>query len=316
MDSIFVALSTFGEYNTSVIDSLKSAGFPVTIHSSGKRITKDEILANATNATVIIAGVETYDKELLDNLPKLKCIVRCGVGVDAIDHVAAKEKQITILNTPDIPSIAVAELALSLYLSLSRNLRPQSNKMGERKWERLETHLLCGKTIGIIGFGRIGRKIAELCKPFAVKLLVYDPFIVNEYKFDPAIVFVDKDSLLSHADIISIHTSRIDGNGLIISADDYLKIKKGAILINLSRGGMIDEAGLVYALQSKQIAAAGLDVFTNEPYNGPLCDFENVILTPHSATLTVETRIAMEKECVDKALRFLSNQLTSNEKVI
>ena len=316
MDSIFVALSTFGEFDTSVIDSLSSAGFPVTIHPSGKRITKYEILVNATNATVIIAGVETYDKEVLDNLPKLKCIVRCGAGVDAVDLLTAKEKQITVLNTPDIPSLAVAEMALSLFLSLSRNLRPQANRMGERKWERVEAHLLSGKTIGIIGFGRIGRKIAEFLKPFDVNILVCDPYINNESLLDNTVLLVDKDTLISQADIISIHASKVESTEVIIAYDDFSKMKKGAILVNLSRGGMIDEQGLIDALESGHLSGAGLDVFSKEPYIGPLCDLENVILTPHSATLTVETRIAMEQECVDKALRFLSNQLILNEKVI
>lgn len=314
-DLIFVALSTFSEYDNSLIEVLKGSGFQYKIHASGKRITRDELLANATDATVIIAGIEVYDRELLSALPKLTCIVRCGVGVDAIDLAAAKEKDITVLNTPDVPTIAVAELALSMYLSLSRNLRPQANKMGERKWERLEAHLLTDKTIGIIGFGRIGKKIAAFCKPFAVKLLVCDPYINKESIQDMEIKLVDKDYLLANADIISIHASRIDG-GVIISADDYPKMKKGTILVNLSRGGMIDEEGLVNALRSKQIAAAGLDVFAEEPYKGPLCDFENVILTPHSATATIETRVAMETECIDKALRFLQNRIAPNEKVI
>ena len=312
---IFVALSTFSEYDSSLIKSLKESGFPVKIHSSGKRITKDELLADAKDAAVIIAGVELYDKEILSALPALKCIVRCGVGVDAIDLAAAKEKGITIVNTPEIPAVSVAELALSMYLSLCRNLRPQANKMGERKWERMEAHLLSGKTLGIIGFGRIGRKIAAFCKPFGVTLLVCDPYINKESIQDAEIELVDKDDLLKKADIVSVHASRIDG-GLIISGDDYAKMKKGSILVNLSRGGMIDEEGLVNALASKHLAGAGLDVFAEEPYKGPICDFENVILTPHSATLTIETRIAMEAECVDKALRFLKGTIEDHERVV
>ncbi len=315
MDMIFVALSTFSEYDSSLIKSLKESGFPVKIHSSGKRITKDELLADAKDAAVIIAGVELYDKEILSALPALKCIVRCGVGVDAIDLAAAKEKGITIVNTPEIPAVSVAELALSMYLSLCRNLRPQANKMGERKWERMEAHLLSGKTLGIIGFGRIGRKIAAFCKPFGVTLLVCDPYINKESIQDAEIELVDKDDLLKKADIVSVHASRIDG-GLIISGDDYAKMKKGSILVNLSRGGMIDEEGLVNALASKHLAGAGLDVFAEEPYKGPICDFENVILTPHSATLTIETRIAMEAECVDKALRFLKGTIEDHERVV
>ncbi|MES2330105.1 MAG: NAD(P)-dependent oxidoreductase [Bacteroidota bacterium] len=314
MENILVALSTFAEFDSKPMDVLKASGVPYQVHSTGKRITKAELLTNAKDATVIIAGVEPYDVEVLSALTNLKCIVRCGVGVDAVDLIAAKEKNITVLNTPDVPTIAVAELALALYFSLSRNLRVQANSMGHKKWERLESHLLSGKTIGIIGFGRIGRKIAEFCKPFGVRILVQDPFISKETVEQVNATWVDKETLLKEADIISIHASKSDN--LIIGKTDYAKMKKGALLVNLSRGGMIDEDGLLEALQSKHLAGAGLDVFGTEPYNGPLCDLENVILTPHSATMPVETRVAMELEAVDKALRFLRNQLEPNEKVI
>ncbi|MDB5211063.1 MAG: hydroxyacid dehydrogenase, partial [Sediminibacterium sp.] len=255
-----------------------------------------------------------YDTEVLYALPNLKCISRVGVGVDAINLAAAKEKNITVLNTPDTPTIAVAELALSMYFSLSRNLRKQANSMGDKKWERLESHLLSGKTLGIIGFGRIGRKIAEFCKPFNLNILVCDPFLTKEAVDKENITLVDKETLLRNADIVSIHASKSET--VIITRKDLAAMKKGSLLVNLSRGGMIDEEGLFDALQSKHLAGAGLDVFAKEPYNGPLCDLDNVILTPHSATMPVETRVAMEVEAVDKALRFLNNQLEPNEKVI
>ncbi len=244
----------------------------------------------------------------------LKCISRCGVGVDAIDLAAAKEKYITVLNTPNVPTVAVAELAMSLYFALSRNLRMQSNSMGNKKWERLESHLLSGKTLGIIGFGRIGRKIADFCAPFGMRMLVHDPFLTKESVANAGATLVDKQTLITNADIISIHASK--SHTLVIEASDYERMKKGVIIVNLSRGGMIDEDGLVKALKSKHVAGAGLDVFAQEPYNGPLCDFENVILTPHNATMPVETRVAMEVECVDKAIRFVQNRLQENEKVV
>jgi len=186
--------------------------------------------------------------------------------------------------------------------------------MGNKKWERLESHLISGKTIGIFGFGRIGRKVAEFCKPFGVKILVCDPFLSNESIDHPGATLVDKETLIRNADIISIHASK--STTPIINSDDYTKMKKGAILVNLSRGGMIDEEGLLNALRSKHLAGAGLDVFEKEPYNGPLCDLENVILTPHSATLPMETRVAMEEQCVDKALRFIKGTIDGNERVV
>jgi D-3-phosphoglycerate dehydrogenase len=316
MSHIFVALSTFSAYDNAPLVLLQHSGVPFSIHTTGKRITKEELLATAKNATVIIAGVESYDEEVLSGLSVLQCIVRCGVGVDAIDHEAARKKNITVLNTPDIPALAVAELAMAMYLSLSRNLRPQANSMGQKKWERVSSHLLSNKTIGIVGFGKIGRKIAELLVPFQVRLIVYDPFVDESIvkKFNGTLT--DKDTLLRSSDIVSVHAARTKDESAIIAGNDYAVMKQGAILVNLSRGGIIDEEGLADALESGRLSGAGLDVFAQEPYKGRLCEFENVILTPHSATLPAETRVAMELECVDKALRFIRFQLRDEEKVV
>lgn len=314
MDNILIALSTFAEFDAKPLELLQASGIPYTIHSTGKRITKEELLQAGKNATVIVAGVEPYDAGVLSALTNLRCISRCGVGVDAIDLETASEKGITVLNTPDVPTIAVAELAISLYFSLSRNLRVQANSMGNKKWERLESHLVSGKTIGIIGFGRIGRKIAEFLKPFNVKILVADPFLAKESVGNLGATLVDKETLLRESDIVSVHAAK--SNTPVMGADDYSRMKKGALLVNLSRGGMIDEDGLLKAIRSKHLAGAGLDVFAKEPYNGPLCDLENVILTPHNATSTVETRVAMEVECVENAIRFTKGLVTADEKVV
>jgi D-3-phosphoglycerate dehydrogenase len=219
MDNILIALSSFAEFDPKPLELLKNSGIPFTIHNTGKRITKGELLATGKNATVIVAGVESYDEEVLSTLTNLKCISRCGVGVDAINLGIAKEKSITVLNTPDVPTIAVAELAVSLYFSLSRNLRVQANSMGNKKWERLESHLVSGKTIGIIGFGRIGKKIAEFLQPFGVKILVCDPFLTKESVGNSGAALVDKETLLREADIVSIHAAK--SNTPVIAGADY-----------------------------------------------------------------------------------------------
>lgn len=316
MSHIFVALSTFSEFDAGPLELLKASGVPYSVHSTGRRITRDELRRDAAQATVIIAGVEPYDEELLADLPELQCIVRCGVGVDAVDLEAARSKNITVLNTPDIPALAVAELAVSFYLSLSRNLRAQANSMGKRKWERLSAHLLSNRTVGIIGFGKIGRKIATLLQPFHVKIIVCDPFIDAGMAEQSRARLVTKEELITQADIISVHASKKGTEGFLLTREDFSKMKKDALFVNLARGGMIDEEGLYDALASGHLAGAGLDVFETEPYTGPLCELDNVILTPHAATLTVETRTAMEAQCVDKALRFLGGKLTADERVI
>jgi D-3-phosphoglycerate dehydrogenase len=303
---IFVALSTFSEHNNAPKKMLENSGIKYKIHSSGKRITKSELLKEAIDASIIIAGVEIYDEEILSKLTKLNCIVRCGVGTDNIDMNFAKKKNITILNTPDVPTLAVAELALSMFLSLSRNLLTQSNLMHEKKWIRVESHLLSNKTLGIFGFGRIGKKVAELCKPFNLKIIVCDPYCKVDDLLFYNVEKVTKEELLKKSDIISIHASNTTPGSYLLDEEDFIQIKKGAIVVNLSRGGMINEKSLYNYLLTREIAGAGLDVFENEPYSGNLCELTNVILTPHSATSTLETRTAMEVECVEKALKTLN----------
>jgi D-3-phosphoglycerate dehydrogenase len=313
---IYVALSSFAVNDPSPRALLESSGYPFQIHSTGKRITTKELLEHAKDASVILAGVEPYDASILKDLDKLRCISRLGAGVDSIDLHEAKARGIVVLNTPEIPVQAVAELTLTMMLCLCRNLRPQANLMSTKTWERLPAHLLSGKIVGVIGLGKIGRRVTRLCKAFDAEVISYDPYatpaIANELQID----IVDKDYLLRSADIISIHASRSKDHPVLIGQSEIALMKDGVIVLNLARGEMIDEKSLVEALRSGKIAGAGLDVFSKEPYQGLLCDFDQVILTPHCATLTLETRSAMENQCVENALDFLHNTIHGERRVI
>lgn len=315
-DLILVALSTFAEHDRRPLELLQASGHPYCIHSTGKRITRAEILSEGADAAVIVAGVEPYDAETLAKLPALRCISRCGVGVDAIDLAAAKERRVTVLNTPSVPTVAVAELALAMFLALSRNLLPQTSFMRARRWERLTAHLLQGRTVGLIGLGRIGQRVARLCSAFEAKVLAFDPLADPVTAHSLGVELVPCEQLLREADIVSLHASRIADHPFVIGTHEIATMKHGAILVNVARGGMVDEPALLEALRSGRLSGAGLDVFAEEPYQGPLCDFEQVILTPHSATLPVETRTAMEIECVRNGLRFLAGEIKPDERVV
>lgn len=315
-DLIFVALSTFAEHDTAPLRLLENSGYPLRIHRTGKRITTAELARDAADAAVIIAGVELYDAATINNLPALRCISRCGVGVDAIDLPAARQRGITVANTPTIPVQAVAELALTMFLALSRNLRSQGKCMEARQWQKTTGHLLAGRTVGLLGFGRIGQKVAALCRAFDARVLVHDPRTAASTAQELGVVLVEKQQLLNESDIVSLHASKNAGQTVLISAVELSLMKPGSILVNLARGEMVDEAALVEALQSGHIAGAGLDVFCVEPYQGPLCDFNQVILTPHTATLTFETRSAMEFQCVQNALDFLGGKLSADRQVV
>lgn len=314
---IFVALSTFAEHDRRPLQALMESGLPYGIHQSGKRITTPELLREGREAAVIIAGVEPYDRKTIEQLERLRCIGRCGTGVDNIDLPSAKERGIVVFNTPEAPTAAVAELALTMMLSLSRSLPRQIRSMAAKEWTRYEAHQLAGRRIGLIGFGKIGRRVARISQAFEAQVMAFDP-IADAKFFDEWGVrsAATLNELLEWSEIVSIHASRSGSQPLRLGREEIGRMRPGAILINVARGDMIDEVALADALGSKHLAGAGLDVFPNEPYTGPLCDFDNVVLTPHCAALTVETRAAMEMECVDKAVRFLRGFLSAEERVI
>jgi D-3-phosphoglycerate dehydrogenase len=314
-DLILIALSSFAERDRAPMDRLEASGFRFRIHKTGKRITTPELLQTGRDASVIVAGVEPYDARTLEALPALRCISRVGVGTDAIDLVAARHRRVTVVNTPDVPTAAVAELAIAMFLALGRKLVPQANLMRERRWERLEAHLLGARTVGVVGLGRIGRRVAQLSRAFDATVLGYDP-MVGSAGAPEGVEMTSLDTLLSRSDIVSLHAARSDTSPLFLDGEAFARMKKGAIVVNLARGNMIDETALHDALTSGHLGGAGLDVYSQEPYAGPLSDLDNVVLTPHSATLPVETRAAMEIEAVENAIAFLSGTLNPAAAVV
>lgn len=312
---IFVTLSTFADHDREPLAMLEASGVPFRIHGSGKRITTAELLAGGQEASAVVAGVEPYDRATLAGLPRLRCISRCGVGVDAIDLVAARERGVAVLNTPDPPVQAVAELALTMMLALSRNLPRQALAARAREWTRMDAYLLGGRRVGIIGLGRIGRRVAALVRAFGSEIWAADPAADAAWCAAHGVTLVTLDALLAGCDIVSIHASRSTGTPFTIGATELARMRPGGILINLGRGDMVDEPALHDALVSGRLFGAGLDVYAEEPYRGPLCALPNVVLTPHAATLTVQTRAEMERQCVRQAIEFLAGAVPQHRVV-
>jgi len=308
MDSktdIFVTLSTFAEYSEEPLRLLERSEFSFQINPHGRRIKPEEVVEMGSTSHGLVAGVEPYKADTLTQLPNLQCISRCGSGIDSIDMAEAKQRNIAILNTPDEPVIAVAELTLTMILSLLRQLPKVNTLTHERQWQRVPGNLLRGKTIGIIGLGRIGQRVVELLQPFGVEVIAFEPKPdkdwLNRYKVE----LLELTELLSRADIVSIHAARSKENQLFLGTPEFEQMKSGAWLVNIARGDMVDDEALNNALNSGHLSGAGLDVFPQEPYKGPLCDNQRVIMTPHQATLTIETRVAMETQAVENLLQFL-----------
>jgi D-3-phosphoglycerate dehydrogenase len=302
---VFVTLSTFAEYDAMPLRLLQDSGLSFTVNASGKRMTSAQVVAQAALCRGLVAGVEPYTAEVLDQLPRLACISRVGVGLDSIDLETCRRRGIAVCNTPHEPTQAVAELAVAMMLGLLRRLGPLTGKTRARTWQRLPGNLLSGKTVGIVGLGRIGRRVVEMLRVFNVDLIASDPVDPGAWAQTHGVRMVDLETLLERADIVSLHASAAQPP-LRLGPAELAKIRPGGWLINLARGAMLDDIALAEAIRTGRIAGAGLDVFPEEPYQGPLCDLENVILTPHQATLTYETRVGMETQAVRNLLQVLT----------
>lgn len=268
-------------------------------------MTPKQIIKSAMDSAVIIAGVEPYDANTLEALPRLKAICRCGAGVDNVDLAQAKAHGIAVFNTPHHPIEAVAELTIAMMLALVRRLPEQSLLIRERQWKRLKTHLLGKKKVGIIGLGKIGKRVTEILKVFGARVSGFDPYADKKWAKANGVTLLPLDGLLDTSDIVTIHASQFHGAPLRLGQKEIHRMKKGSLLINCARGDMVDEKALFDALKHGRLGGAGLDVFEDEPYKGELSQLNNVVLTPHCATLTVETRVAMELEAAATAVRFL-----------
>lgn len=297
---IAITTTTFAEYDKSPLELIKRSGMGIVANTLKRKLEKKETASLCKGCIGIIAGTEIYDKDVLKELTGLKVISRCGVGIENIDLKIAKSLNIKVVNTPYAPTQAVAELTVGIMLNLLRKISFSDRKIRQGEWKKPMGNLLKGKKVGIIGFGRIGRRVAELLSNFGCEIALTD-FV--EPKDKPLFKNLNLNYLLKWSDIVSIHAS---GNELIIGPKEIKMMKKGAWLINVGRGNFIDEGALYSALKSGKLGGAGLDVFEKEPYSGKLRELDNVVLTAHIGSYALESRIEMEIEAVKNLINKLN----------
>lgn len=273
-----------------IADDLE-AGAVENIRQAGEVVYKPANLdAELKEAEVLVVRSATkVTKELLRKAPKLKVVFRAGVGVDNIDLEACKERGVAVKNTPSAPTNAVAELTIACILALFRNLGRAHVSMKNGKWEKkaLMGHEIEGKTLGIIGCGRIGRAVAQKAHALGMKVIAYNPPPRIRCK---GVKYVELDALLARSDVVTIHAAASKEMENMINAETIGKMKKGAFLVNLARGSMVDEEALYFALKEGRLSGAALDVYKEEPYRGKLAELENVFLTPHIGGSTFEAQ--------------------------
>ncbi|MBI4348183.1 MAG: phosphoglycerate dehydrogenase [Elusimicrobia bacterium] len=292
---VLVTTSSFGAGDPAPREALERAGLEIHLNPHGRKLTEAEIqgLLQERRPAGLIAGLEPLTGRVLESArTHLKVISRCGVGLDNVDQDAAKRLGIRVYSTPEAPSEAVAELAIALILSCLRRVAEADRALRAGQWKQLQGALLGGKTVALLGYGRIGRRVGTILKAFGCRLLVHDPFV----KAEPGVELVGLEAALEVADVVSVHAPLTPETRGLLSRERLAKLRRGAIVVNTSRGGLVDEAALAEALKSGAVGGAGIDVFEREPYDGPLKECATAVLTPHMGSAAKECRLRMESE--------------------
>jgi D-3-phosphoglycerate dehydrogenase / 2-oxoglutarate reductase len=291
------------DLSSAAVDVLKGAGFAVDVKTNLPPPELAQIIGEYHGLAVRSATKVTAD--LLAKATKLKIVGRAGVGVDNIDVKAATERKVLVINTPSGNAIAAGELALAYLFALARKLPQASASMKRGEWEKkkLMGVEITGKTLGVVGFGNIGRQVAERAVGLRMKVLAFDPALKPGTTPPPGIELVGFDDLVGRADFITLHLPLLPQTKNLFGKETLAKMKKGAYLINCARGGIVDEGALYDALKSGHLAGAALDVFEKEPCGPlPLFELDNVIASPHVGASTKE---AQEKVAVELAEVFV-----------
>jgi len=301
--------------NQAAIDLLEAeADFRVT--APGKMSREETKAAIPTANAIIIRSSTTADAELLALAPDLKVIARAGVGVDNVDLDAATEQGVIVMNTPGGNTIATAEHTFAIMLALARHVPRAHLYMREGRWERkmFQGTELRGKTLGVVGFGRIGRAVAARAQAFEMDVIEYDPFVGDNVAEDLGVRAVTLDELYAEADFITLHTVVNDETKNMIGADALEKMKNGVRIVNAARGALVDAEALAAAIQSGRVAGAALDVYSEEPppADHPLVGLDAVVHTPHLAASTAEAQVAVAVEAAEKVIAALKGEGTSD----
>ena len=270
----------------------------VYINSTGLRLSENDLISAIRNTEYVIAGTEIFSKKVLEASTHLKVISRVGVGIDNIDIPNAGKHNVCILNTPETPGLAVAEHTLALLLTILKNIPKYNNQMRSGNYAVESGLMLSGKTVGIVGLGRIGYRVATMLAMLGCTIYYYDPYIRCSPPSD-WISVSSLENLVNSVEVVTLHTAPQKDGTAIFDSRIFAQCKKGIIIINTARGSLIDERALVDALDTGIVSAAGLDVFPMEPYNGELLKYPHVIVTPHVASNTIESRQQMEMEAVE-----------------
>lgn len=268
------------------------AGFECVVVDRSKNLwDNDALIGELTGACGVLAGSEPYSPRVIESLPELRIIARTGVGFDAVDLAACDAAGVAVTTTPGVNHHSVAEHTMALLFGVSRGFPEADRQVRECRWKRFAQPRIMGRTLGIVGLGRIGQAVYTRALGVGMKVVVHDPFANEEFVREHGVALVSLDDLFTRSDYVSLHCPATPETTHLINETTLARMKPGSVLINTSRGALVDESALVPALRSGQLRAAGLDVFEVEPLpaESPLIGLPNVLLAGHLAGLDDES---------------------------
>lgn len=305
---IVVTPRGFAKYGLDNVKIIEETGFLVEYNDTGNAYTKEEFYEKTSDADGVIVGVELVDKEYIDSHPKLKAVVKFGVGTDNIDVEYCRQKDIFVGRTVGSNARSVAETAISFIFADSKNLYESLSDTKEYKWTKQTGYEIENKVIGIVGFGAIGKKVAQMAFGLGMKVLAYDPYMVDkEFAKNYDVEVVPFKEILNKSDFVSLHIPLTDETRNSITITQLNEMKQSAVLINTARGGIVNEDDLYIALSQNVIRAAYFDVLSSEPpkKDEPLLKLSNFNLTPHIASRSKEA----EKNTADMSTKIIIEAL-------
>jgi D-3-phosphoglycerate dehydrogenase / 2-oxoglutarate reductase len=314
MAKVLITTVPFGKMNGLPLDLLKRAGIEFLINPYKKKVTEDQLAELVGDFDVLIAGTEPITDKVMARAPKLKLISRVGIGLDSLDLHAARKRGIRVSYTPDAPAPAVAELTLGMILTLLRSVHISNHQMRHGIWERIFGRRLGDIAIGIIGVGRIGTHLLRCMSGFGkLHVLVNDIAPQNKLDQEFNLQWVTKEQIYQEADVVSLHLPLTPLTKNMICREQLLQMKKDALIVNTSRGGIINEDDLCQVMSEGHLGGAAIDVFESEPYSGKLIEIDRCLLTAHMGSMSVDCRSQMEIQATEEAVRFISGKPLERE---
>lgn len=305
---VLIATYPFGRSGRKPLELLEETGWELVHNPCGRRLKAGEVEEFLQDIDGVIAGTEPYTEQTLSKVKRLKVIARVGIGLDNVDFAACARKNITVTYTPDAPSQGVAELTVANIINLSRHILRSDHSVRAGAWNRLMGRLVSEMTIGVVGVGRIGKRVCRLLQPFAPRLVACDLVPDEAFGREMGLRWVNKEELFRESDLVTLHIPGNCANRHYVDRKTLASMKTGSMLINTSRGAVVDTAALTDALAQRHFGGAALDVFEVEPYAGPLCRMENVILTAHIGASARASRYLMELGAAEDCIRVLKGQ--------